>query len=217
MVLTRLKRRVAAGALVVAAAGAVVAAVTFGQSGSSQPGRPPGSERAAGIDPALASAFGVFRRGQRTTDRPPQARADLVPDGGNVALARRASAPSGNPIYLVPGAGSVCVADKDLAGSCVGIDQAKAGYAVTWAPCAPGTLSGQIRIVGLVPDGVAEATLVLSDGRRMSVPVVENAYEFVTPGRTAAPVEVHWRAGDGVDHAIPTPVTPDELGLCRRP
>jgi hypothetical protein len=104
-------------------------------------------------------------------------------------------------MLIVPGGGSVCLVDRfDMSGTCQSLSDALVGNTVTWAACLPGLEPGQVRVTGLVPDGVIDVTLHLSDGTQEVARATDNFYDFVTPssnGASPQPDEVYGLAAGG--------------------
>jgi len=114
-------------------------------------------------------------------------------------------------MLIVPGGGSVCLVDRfDMSGTCQSLSDALVGNTVTWAACLPGLEPGQVRVTGLVPDGVIDVTLHLSDGTQEVARATDNFYDFVTPSSSALPVRVTFNS-DGQSRAVSTAIDRSEL------
>jgi len=211
------KHRVTALGLVVSSV--VTYAVISGATASTTaPSGRPALATIPAIPASVSAHFAILRRPQIGSDHPTTVAAgdEFAPHGGNTALARepqgvQVGAPTADPMLVVPGQGSICLVHRfDMSGTCQSVADAEAGNAVTWAPCLPGLKPGQVRIAGLVPDGVSLVTLTLSDASSQTASVQDNSYEFVTPGSSALPVQVTFSA-NGTLATLPTSVSESDL------
>ena len=207
--------------LVVLAAGGVAMATSSGRPPERDP-VPPGASvpaRADRVDSALSGRFEVLRRARDRRDEiPDEARSTKVIPvierdglrvealglsqverrfGLNTALARRARNTSPKvPAYVIPGAGTLCLAGGDVGVSCVADE--RAGAAFDSAVC--GTVpSGKVAVYGLVADGAREVAVELRDGTRIPQAVEGNLLysETENPSPGTVPVAVTWRSADG--------------------
>ena len=158
---------------------AIAVAVTSQSSDqSSSPQQPPSPRtKAESADPRLAKSVRAFRRERRADDA-------LTPDGErlleaaselgtNVKLARKAKkAGDGRTYFLVPGNDSVALVNEQGLGAIDDIDHALSGQSLGVEDCA----GDQIRLIGMLPDEVADARVVLSDGSVRQLDVEGNVY-----------------------------------------
>lgn len=137
--------------------------------------------------------FGIFRRPQRASDQIATSVPQLVYGrsgvsttkyGTNVALARTVSGgpdfPLKSRIQLIPGRDFICVRIPYGPGPAAGAGcdrtaAVEAGYSLTLLSEGSSQADGETLIVGLVPDGIKEVTVVSADGQQ-SVPVNDNVY-----------------------------------------
>jgi hypothetical protein len=192
------------GGVALLVGGAVVALAMDGASGNrATPARSPTlallshSRRITAIPEDEASAFGILRRAQVTSDLLPEDRwgrfemGFVARLGLNPALMRRARTEVGN-VWVVPGDGWICLAlaasrsvtSLDGGGiECNTIKSAARGRTLTWTSSSSGD---QTIVQGLVPDGVREVILTARDGASKTVPVADNVYGSVLDGGLAS-------------------------------
>lgn len=209
---SRITRR-AIAAVLVSGLGVAVYALLIGASG------PSAQVQTVTSTPAnVAAQFSVLTQGQTPSgvsgaSAPSQ---EFGTFSANLALARQVQAADVeervyDPMLVVPGANSICLVHRfDMSGTCVSLADAMAGKSVTWAACLPGLEPGQVRVTGLVPDGVSTVTLQLSDGTQQTASPADNFYDFVTPGSNALPVSVAF-SSDGQSHVVPTATDQSEV------
>lgn len=144
-----------------------------------------------------AAAFALLRRAQVPSDLLPEYRWEHYRNGPvgqlglNPALARRADTSVGN-VWVIPGDGWICLSlpasphPSSLDGGgvmCNTNRHAIDGRMVTWSSSRSG--AGMI-VQGLVPDWIAEITLVAADGSTTTVCTSDNAYGAVLTGVLAS-------------------------------
>lgn len=111
-----------------------------------------------------------------------------------------------DPIALLAGMHGACVVHVfDNSNDCNSLAEAKLGKVIIWAPCLPGLAPGQVRVNGLVPDGVRTVVLHLTNGASKNTAVYDNAYEVVSPNRNARPLAISFTAR-GMTYRVPTPI-----------
>lgn len=88
----------------------------------------------------------------------------------------------GRGLWITPGSRGLCISDPQAGACCPLTNQATDGFV------GAGTSGAHEQTVaGLVPDGNRTVTLVLADGSRRTVPVVDhNVYEATVRGRVVA-------------------------------
>lgn len=146
----------------------------------------------------LRSAFGVFNRAQRPDDAPEAALSDQLTEalpGPAVTLARRVNGSDGRTYYVVPASnGLVCIASTG-GGACGPADVAARSGLVETDICVAG-LPGQIRVVGLVPDGVDNVQITTAGGSSVPAAVHDNLYAALI-ARSDPPTGIRWQHGSG--------------------
>ena len=156
----------------------------------------PGADNSAEAGPAAVqqadvslSQMGVFRRGRTQQDvLPPLAARSLAARpltlGENLGLSRAVRLPSGLR-YLVPGRGVVNFMTAWGSGGAAAIADVLSGQVVESEVCTGNLSSGQIRVVGLLPDSARNPGIVLRNGKRLDLDITDNAYEMVFSPTTA--------------------------------
>lgn len=218
---TRPKRRIAVAFAAVFAISVAAVSVAVGAGTSSSPAPSPGMDvaqqtpMATSISTQQRAAFAVLRRDSVGTDALPASTAEQVSNslsvkrgGMNTGLARRAAADAGT-VWVVPGQGYTCLLIADVtaqpgatdvpAGStgCMKDDDATAGKMVM-SEQYNATHPRHEFVVGLVPDGVEQATAQLSDGSAQTLAVHDNVYTADFIGVTADTVSFTAPNGDAV-------------------
>jgi hypothetical protein len=186
---------------VVALVASALAVAGCGDSGGKRPARsatppertttapavvPPPRLPAPAITRELRTHFGVLRRARRPSDRLPAAgRKQLRPDpgvpderGANPRLSRRVR---GQPLWVVPGAGTICLVYTRrgaAGGGCAATDVARrGGFQRSLAGIGLGIAEGRRFVYGLVPDAIGSVTLLDGDGDRVRrVDVADNVW-----------------------------------------
>jgi hypothetical protein len=157
----------------------------------------------------LEQSFGVLRQARRASDDPPaKVRGIGEPVRGNPALARRVGL-AGSEGYVVPGDRAICL-QGPVSGVCNTIEDALAGRAVAVDLCADDVPAGEVRLLGLAPDGVESVKINLDGGSFVSAPVNDNSYAAVTGGR---PTSIEWSNGT-TDAVNPLPIPADFAADC---
>ena len=91
----------------------------------------------------------------------------------------------GRGIWVTPGTRGLCISDPKITG-CAMLNRKRdrTGFigAIT-------TGKQQQTIAGVAPDGNPTVTLVLSDGRQITTPVIHNVYEVTVPGKITAIID----------------------------
>lgn len=198
---TKTKRRVSNRVLGVAAVVALGAAVAggavavAGDSGNDDSGPSRLQAQVASVDPRLANAFAIFRSDELQVDNPGR-ETGANPFAQNPSLSRAVNVARGGAVYVIPGDDAVCLGDQINYGhTCVSVDDAIDGklFLVTLAdPRTPGTT-----VSGLAPDGVAQATVGLTTGKTLTVPVRDNLYDVKLKESDGKVAEVSWESKAG--------------------
>lgn len=176
------------------------------------PARP---ARSREIGPTQGARLKVLRRARHDSDVLPAHASDRIlrdPTAGlNPALSRHAvTTTSGEQYYLVPGTGAVCLYDQAAGGGCVSDADANAGRLLGADLCAPNLRSGDVRVYGLVPDGVTSVHVNLADGTHADAPVIDNVFAETMPLSPALlPKTVTWQDPMNGQHTQDVPLPPD--------
>ena len=110
-------------------------------------------------------------------------------NGPNPALSRQAQGLTGGSAWVIPGDGMLCFEyDATAVGGGGGTCQPDASisngdWPVMTGGSGPGSMTS---VAGLVPDGVSQVALKLSDGSTMTVAVHENVYLATVHGGVAS-------------------------------
>lgn len=192
--------------ILVITAAAVVAAVAVANSltapspenskvivGSAQTTPPPEKELIGSRSPANAlnrvrAKVAVLRGVADSADTLPTAirqsgaaRNQIQPGSGRLLRKSR----SGERFFAVPvyGGGElplddvgVCLFDQHAAGTCTSIADVTQGQSIVFADHLPELPDGYARLTGMVPDGVSEVIVALSDGTTLDLSVQNNLY-----------------------------------------
>lgn len=144
----------------------------------------------------LAAAFAVLRSPRETADVLPQTgRAALLSEepnqtGENGILSRfAAEATEGTRLYVVPGAGTLCVlvvADKSSGGGC---GQTRDTVSGRWWHLSGGTAlgiaAGKLLLYGLAPDNIAQVSVTTGTAPSKSITPQRNVWwTLVSAGET---------------------------------
>lgn len=129
---------------------------------------------------------------------------DRLPESGaNAALSRLARrSPSGMPMYVIPSQEGLCV--LTVGGSqrgCVTAEAIEGGETTEAVLCEPGALpANEIEISGILPDGVTQSVVMLSNGETAPLNVIGNVYVANFPRSGPLPVAIDWMA-NGTRHS----------------
>jgi len=199
----------------VIAIGILAGVVTVGMSSGENNKADAGPALAQAPDPAL-NQMAVFRRPRGQQDALPvlaarSLAAKPVSFGENPALSRVVRLPSGSR-YLVPGRGVVNFMTAWGSGGAAAISDVVSGQVVVTEVCSGNLRSGQFRVVGLLPDDASDAGVILRNGKRIDLSVIDNAYELVLSPATAdeLPAKVVFRIGTARQE-VPVPGADDEI------
>jgi hypothetical protein len=107
------------------------------------------------------------------------------------------------PITVAEVGVDACVGVRGLA-TCGSPTEILAGRVVAAEICSP-IDPGEVRVLGMVPDGVAEVQIETQDGSSVAVPVTENVYEASLRG---VPETIVWNEDAGGRSSYPAPVPP---------
>jgi hypothetical protein len=151
--------------------------------------------------------FALFRRAASPRDRlppqltpPPAAVRRLALDIGAAKLAYSGVV---NRIYAVPGGRAVCLFDTmGVSSTCWPPATVAKGMAVNTNLCPPGLPPRTMQMVGLLPDGIRRAWVVMEDGRRKVAPVTHNLFLLNLPFDQSLPARLIWRRGANVHNQI---------------
>jgi hypothetical protein len=201
--------------VVVAVALAVVGVIAFDMQSGKGNDADAGPALAQQPDPTL-SQLSVFRRGRDARDELPALAARSLAaqpagSGQNPALSRAVQLPSG-PRYLIPGNGVVGFFTAYGNGGVSAIADVLAGQVVASEMCLDVLRSGQLRVVGLLPDSASNRAIILRNGKRVDLTVTDNAYEMTfTPASAAElPAKVVF-VNRGAAQEVPIPGADDEV------
>lgn len=201
----RASRRIVAFAAVAALCAAIAggAVAVAGDSGNEESGPSRLQAQVAKVDPRLSQSFGLFRTDELQVEDPGR-ETGPNPFAQNTSLSRAVSVERGGSVYVIPGDDAVCLGDQINYGhTCVSVDKAIAGklLLVTIAdPRTPGTT-----VSGLAPDGVDHATIRLTTGKVLSVPVRDNVYDVALDEGAGEVVEVAWTGKAGQSASMDFP------------
>lgn len=160
------------------------------------PGAPAGVPTSLPDLDALGPSFAVFEGEREPADEVspkliPQATTETL--GLDVSASRFSRRIQGNPFFLVPGIGMVCLYGRsDAIGSCWPPRIVREGRAVASALCGPGRFSDRVFTFGIVPDGVGEVTIVRTNVPSATVPVHGNVFVGATSSKPPLPLRVRW-------------------------
>jgi hypothetical protein len=206
-------------ALALVAAGVAVAVGAIGDDTTPPPGPDVATTTpvAEHVSAQQQAAFGILRRDFAGSDAlPASAGRDLENTaavkrfGMNVALARRAETDAG-AVWVIAGNGNTCLVtnvspipaggtDVSQGGAtCASDEQAAAGTLVMSTTLDAAKPPHEL-IAGLVPDGVDQAVVQLSDGDRQTLVVHDNVYTGEFDGTSADTVTFSTNGGDVVVH-----------------
>jgi hypothetical protein len=174
----------------------------------------------------LRATLAILRRPAVASDAlPSTAREGLASLhlGADATRARRAFvSPGGVGVYVVPSEQGVCLVDSDLSeAGCFPVGAVLGSGATQSDDCSPTLPNGHtIEIAGIIPDGATHPTLILSDGSRRPLKVVDNAYLEQLDRSASLPTHIEWQSATGsvtVNADVPADVageqcaTPGEL------
>jgi hypothetical protein len=189
----------------------LVAAVAL--TGCGREGAADGSARGGEANPQsrLAADFRLFRRPARARDEVP---GDLVSQelaarlGLDVADAKLARARVFSSLYVVPGKRAVCMFDTEgISAPCWPPRTVARGMAVSTSICSFRLPAGELRMVGLVPDGVSEVWVQREDGERARFTVRHNVFLARLKAGPEIPARVGWTR-DGRRHDQTAGISP---------
>jgi hypothetical protein len=169
------------------------------------------------VDATLASRLAVFRRARGRADELPAGslRGPVRNLGVNEGLARRVAREASDGVFVVPTQDGACITAVRGGVACAGDVDIVAGNLITSQMCVPGLANGRLRVLGVLPDGVSEATVTRRDGTTNALELDDNAYVVenpnAEPGKT--PVAVTWIA-DGARSSIAVPLPADLPADC---
>ena len=217
---TRISAGVAFAALVAASAGIAEASGAFGTAQPTSPNTDQVAPLAQAADPTDLAMLGVLRRPQQPGDALPMEPNRLQDPvarstGANPALARKVSFGSLGDAWVIPADGGLCLQATGYVNGVAafgggGCDTDNNGHPPYIQGLSGGRPRGIYLITGLVPDGVSEVELHLTDGTIDSVPVEQNVYMAeVRSGLTSTT----FTGADGTVTTLPgsTPPTSDHM------
>jgi hypothetical protein len=169
------------------------------------------------VDADVAAVVAVFRHDTTKSGVPPivlKEPAAVLPaasvPNAQAGLSRLAqTTPDGDDVYLVPlSDGGVCLVTSSTSeDGCAPKEAVLSGEATSSDTCSPSVPPSQIEIAGIVPDGISDAQVTLSDGSHVPLDVVNNTYvaRFARDG--ALPASIGWDTDEGghrdIDALIP--------------
>lgn len=172
------------------------------------------------VSESLRSRFAAFRREAGPMDRLDAKLSQklTVPSVKmNPALARSVGGTQGSKtrLYLVPAANEqICVVDQTGSGGCQPVESYVSSGSVSTDECPAHLGDDKLLIYGVVPDGVGEVTLRLSDGGTLEATVTANAWSVETGrGVQERPESVHW-SFNGAEKTLAVPYSPDVAAPC---
>ena len=181
-----------------ASAGGLALAGTFSQTAENPQAWVNGQRVAAEqtIPPDQSADLGILRRPRVASDALSPLQISELTDsptaanGPNPALSRQAQGLTGGSAWVVPGDGMICFEYDATAVGGGGGGTCQPDASVSngdWPPMTSGSGSGGWTSVGgLVPDGVSQVALKLSDGSTETVAVHENVYLATVNGGIAS-------------------------------
>lgn len=170
------------------------------------------------VDSRIHDHFRIFRRardGGDSASRNLLTASEVADTGANTALARRAlTTRDGDSVYLTPGRGVVCLmSSKYRAGGCIPEADAVGPGHLSGIVCSPFLPPDLIEVDGIVPDGISNARVTLSDGSSVPVDVSGNAFAFQSKRTGALPVTFEWDTSLG-HNTVQAPI-PADAGATR--
>jgi hypothetical protein len=152
---------------------------------------------------------------------------DALTSGANPELARRVSDAPGDVVYLAPANGGACTLSAiGLESECFSTANMLAGATATAIICAPGLPTDQVEVFGVLPDGAGNVNITRADGSSVTLPVVNNYYEYTARKDAPLPSRIGWEQSTThheVDSNVPAdasstkcaaePATPPSLYL----
>jgi hypothetical protein len=104
-------------------------------------------------------------------------------------------------VYLIPSQQGACMFNATgVQNFCATASQIENGEAVEAALCAPGLSTDEIELGGILPDGVYNASVTLSDGSAVPLAVEGDTYVADFPRTGPLPTELAWDTADGQRH-----------------
>jgi hypothetical protein len=178
--------------------------------------RPDDAERPAaapatthGVTPALARSLAVLDRGVTASDALPamwkrQIESNDAAPGALLDQARRVAAGrKDSSTWVIPAGSKVCLAQAEngaFSVNCSDLAEIRDGALATGTGSALGTAPDQVRVLGLLPDGVRDVAVLTADGNRQPVAVTENVYDALAPKQGA---QLTWSDASGKPHVEP--------------
>jgi len=155
----------------------------------------------------LRKDFALFRRAATPRDRlpprlvpPPEAVHRLALD---LEAAKLTYGGAINRIYAVPGGRAVCLFDtRGVSSTCWPPATVARGMAVSTSFCPPNLPALTMQMVGLLPDGVRRAWVIMENGRRQPAPVEQNLMLLDLPFGRSLPSRLVWRRGAEIHNQI---------------
>jgi len=118
---------------------------------------------------------------------------DALTSGANPELARRVSDAPGDVVYLAPANGGACTLSAiGLESECFSTANMLAGATATAIICAPGLPTDQVEVFGVLPDGAGNVNITRADGSSVTLPVVNNYYEYTARKDAPLPSRIGW-------------------------
>jgi hypothetical protein len=178
-----------------------------------QDARPASRVTAEAVDDRLVQGLKVFGPGrvQAQGESAADQKAPVVDDtlGLNPALARKARTFDDASYFIVPGNDAVALVDGRGTGIVDDVDHALSGEGLTVQDCA--TNGTQVRVVGLLPNGATNPTIIAADGSPRSLEVINNVYVALFDRTAAALPQTLEFQFDGQDRRVAVPIPSDLL------
>lgn len=159
-----------------------------------------------------ASAGATLAQGSGASDAPPDESASRAPEstalfdtyGVDSRTSQRGFVTeSGKQLYFTQNARVACVTDGDGSGHCAPRDRLAEGLGFGGELCRDDLAADQVRITGVVPEGVSRVTLRAANGSTWSADAQASTVAFeVARSAVGESVEVAWSMADGRPHTV---------------
>lgn len=117
--------------------------------------------------------------------------------------------PSGKQLYFTKNARVACVTDVDGSGHCAPGDRLQEGLGFGGELCRDDLAADEVRITGVVSEGVSRVTLRTADGSTRTADAQTNTVAFeVERSAVGESVQLSWSMGDRRAHAVTMPQPP---------
>ncbi len=211
------------GGIGLCAAALVWLGVSLLGSNDAASGQTPASTTSALVSLELTSGLAIVRRIPTAEDTLPNGLEHNVANAGaqvgaEISAAKLAFVGKTGPVYVVPGTGGVCLVNASkVSDFCSPTAEVLSGQATSGVACAPGLPPDEVETSGLLPDGVSDVRVTMSDGTTQPVNVTGNAYQIYASQSAPLPETITWQSG-GVTHSTSTNLPPDSATVqCKHP